>query len=61
MQTSGNTPTSDILGVYVYTVGLGSGQFSYTAAIGLLTNVVNFVLILLVNTISKKTAQVGLF
>lgn len=61
MQTSGNIPTSDILGVYVYTVGLGSGQFSYTAAIGLLVNVINFVMILLVNTISKKTAQVGLF
>ena len=35
LQTSGNIPTSDILGVYVYTVGLGSGQFSYTSAIGL--------------------------
>ena len=61
MQTSGNIPTSDILGVYVYTVGLGSGQFSYTAAIGLFVNVINFAMILLVNTISKKTAQVGLF
>lgn len=61
LQTSGNIPTSDILGVYVYTVGLGSGQFSYTAAIGLFVNVINFVMIILVNTISKKTADVGLF
>ena len=61
MQTSGNIPTSDILGVYVYTVGLGSGQFSYTSAIGLFVNVINFVMIILVNTISKKTADVGLF
>lgn len=61
MQTSGNIPTSDILGVYVYTVGLGSGQFSYTSAIGLFVNVINFAMILLVNMISKKTAQVGLF
>ena len=30
MQTAGNIPTSDIIGVYVYNVGLGSGQFSYT-------------------------------
>lgn len=42
LQTSGNIPTSDILGVYVYTVGLGSGQFSYTSAIGLFVNVINF-------------------
>ena len=61
LQTSGNIPTSDILGVYVYTVGLGSGQFSYTSAIGLFVNVINFVMIILVNTISKKTADVGLF
>lgn len=61
MQTSGNIPTSDILGVYVYNVGLGSGQFSYTAAIGLFVNVINFVMIIMVNTISRKTADVGLF
>ncbi len=61
MQTSGNIPTSDILGVYVYNVGLGQGQFSYTAAIGLFVNVINFVMILTVNTISKKSADIGLF
>lgn len=61
MQTSGNIPTSDIIGVYVYNVGLGSGQFSYTAAIGLFVNIINFVLIIAVNRISKKATNVGLF
>ena len=61
LQTSGNIPTSDIIGVYVYTVGLGQGQFSYTSAIGLFVNVINFAMILLVNTISKKAASVSLF
>ena len=61
LQTAGNTPVSDIIGVYVYTVGLGSGQFSYTAAIGLFVNVINFILILSVNKISKKATDVGLF
>ena len=61
MQTSGNIPTSDIIGVYVYNVGLGSGQFSYTAAIGLFVNVINFVLIITVNKISKMVTDVGLF
>lgn len=61
MQTSGNIPTSDIIGVYVYNVGLGSGQFSYTAAIGLFVNVINFVMIIAVNKISKKVTDVGLF
>lgn len=61
MQTPGNIPTSDIIGVYVYNVGLGSGQFSYTSAIGLFVNIINFVLIISVNKIAKKTTDVGLF
>ena len=61
MQTSGNIPTSDIIGVYVYNVGLGSGQFSYTAAIGLFINIINFIMIMAVNQLSKKTTDVGLF
>lgn len=61
MQTAGNIPTSDIIGVYVYNVGLGSGQFSYTAAIGLFINIINFVLIISVNKIAKKLTNTGLF
>lgn len=61
MQTSGNIPTSDIIGVYVYNIGLGSGQFSYTAAIGLFVNIINFILIISVNKISKRMTDVGLF
>lgn len=61
MQTPGNIPTSDIIGVYVYNVGLGSGQFSYTAAIGLFVNIINFILIISVNKISKKATDTGLF
>lgn len=61
MQTAGNIPTSDIIGVYVYNVGLGTGQFSYTAAIGLFINIINFILIISVNKLSKKVTDVGLF
>lgn len=61
MQTAGNIPTSDIIGVYVYNVGLGSGQFSYTAAIGLFINVINFVIIIAANRLSKRLTNTGLF
>lgn len=61
MQTAGNTPVSDIIGTYVYDVGLGAGQFSYTTAIGLLVNIINFILILTVNKISKSVSEVNLF
>ena len=53
--------TSDIIGTYVYTMGLGSGQFSYTAAIGLFVNVVNFILVLSTNKISARMNGETLF
>ena len=61
MQTSGNMATSDIIGVYVYTMGLGKAQFSYTTAIGLSINVINFATIMLVNWISRKLSNTSLF
>ena len=61
MQTPGNIPTSDIIGVYVYRMGIQSGQFSYVAAIGLFTNVINFLLIITVNWISRRMSETSLF
>ena len=61
MQTSGNMSKSDIIGVYVYQIGIGKAQFSYTTAIGLFINVINFVMIISVNWISKRLNQTGLF
>lgn len=61
MQTPGNMATSDIIGVYVYEMGLSKAQFSYTSAIGLFINVINFVMILSVNWISKRLSETSLF
>ena len=63
LQNSGNLATSDILGVYQYNVGIAGAkaQLSYAAAIGLCVNVINFVMIMLVNFISRKFSDVSLF
>ncbi|MDR1399782.1 MAG: ABC transporter permease subunit [Treponema sp.] len=61
MKTAANSAKSDIIGVYVYEMGLGRAQFSYTAAIGLFTNLINFVTIMAVNFISKKLGETSLF
>ncbi|MDO4386591.1 MAG: ABC transporter permease subunit [Clostridia bacterium] len=61
LQTAGNTATSDVIGVYVYNIGLTQGQFSYTAAIGLFQNVISFVMVAIVNTISKRISSIGMF
>ena len=59
LQTPGNISTSDTLGVYVYTAGLEGAQYSYTTAIGLMMNVINFIILVLVNRIAKKVDENG--
>lgn len=54
MQTSMNIPTSEIISTYVYKVGLQSGDYAYSAAVGLFNMVINVILLLLVNSITKK-------
>lgn len=61
LQTAGNIKKSDIIGVYVYTTGLGKAQYSYTSAIGLCLNVINFAIIVTVNAISRKVSEISLF
>ncbi len=61
LQKPGNMGTSNTIGVYVYTMGLGSGQFSYTAAIGLFQNVISFIMVLTVNQISKRFSSISMF
>ena len=61
MQTPGNMSKSDIIGVYVYMQGLGKAQYSYTAAINLFVNFVNFILIVSVNWIARRVGETSLF
>ena len=42
-------------------MGLKSNQYSYSAAIGLFNNVVNFILLLSVNFIAGKMGDTSLF
>ncbi len=46
--------TADVFGTYIYRLGIEGGQFSYTAAIGLLLSVVNFALVFIANKASDK-------
>jgi len=40
---------------------VGGGQYSYTSAIGLFLNVINFIMIITVNSISKRAGETSLF
>lgn len=61
MQNGMNTSVSEIISTYTYKVGLVSSQFSYSAAIGLCNSIVNCVLLLVANYVSRKLSGSGLW
>ena len=64
LQNNLNKPISDVIATYTYNIGLNSStmpQYSYASAIGLFSNVVNMVLLVTVNAITKKLSGNGLF
>ncbi len=54
LQTDLNKATSDVISVYVYQQGIESAKYSYATAVGLFNTVINLILLLIVNKISKK-------
>ena len=59
LQTTLNKATSDVIAVYVYEQGIVSHQYSYSTAIGLFNTVINIILLVIVNNIAKKAADVS--
>ncbi|MEQ9809315.1 ABC transporter permease [Streptococcus jiangjianxini] len=54
MQTSLNLTASEIISTYVYKVGLVSGDYSYSTAVGLFNSIINMVLLFSVNKIVER-------
>lgn len=61
LQNPLNMEASSVISTFVYQIGIEGQQFSYSAAIGLFNNIVNIILIILANHISKKVADTGLW
>jgi len=61
LQNSMNLQVSDIISTYVYRMGIGKGQFSYTTAVGLFNSMVNIVILTLVNMFAKKVSDTSLW
>lgn len=53
--------TADTISTYVYRRGLQDGKYSFASAVGLMNSVVNFILLIVSDRISKKLGQSGLF
>lgn len=56
-----NKARIEVLDLYVYNIGIGSGQISYSVAAGMLKSLVAFVLFALANTASKKIRGTSVF
>ncbi len=63
LQNSLNLSSSEIIATYSYKVGFvtGGGDFSYSTAIGLFNSVINMLLFVGCNQLSKKAAGTSLF
>lgn len=61
MQNSLNMTSSEIISTYVYKIGLLNQQYSYSTAINLFNSAVNLILLLTVNTISKKLSDTSIW
>ncbi|GHV28776.1 sugar ABC transporter permease [Spirochaetia bacterium] len=61
MQNDLNLGVSEIISTYVYKVGIISNDMSYSAAIGLFNSAVNAVLLITVNSISRKLSDNALW
>ena len=60
LQTDLNKATSDVIAVYVYEQGILNAKYSYSTAVGLFNTVINIILLIIVNTISKKAADIDI-
>ena len=61
LQNDLNRTASSIISTYVYEVGLINSDFGYSTAVGLFNSVINVILLVSANFVSKKLADESLF
>lgn len=61
MQKSINLDVSEVITTYVYKQGLLQAQYSFSSAVGLFNSVVNCLLLLITNTVSRSMGGNSLF
>ncbi|PQP83900.1 sugar ABC transporter permease [Paenibacillus sp. PCH8] len=61
MQNPLNTSASEVISTYVYKVGLIGANFSFSSAVGFFNSIINLILLVIVNGISRKVSQNSLW
>lgn len=61
MYSPGIYETADVIQTYVYRKGILDGEISFSTAVGLFNTSINFLLLVLFNTMSKKIGEASLW
>ena len=63
MQNASNIAVSEVISTYVYKLSFGTGlpNYSYSTAIGLFNSVISFIILIIVNYISRYVSKVSLW
>ena len=61
LYTPSTYKTADVIGTYVYRLGVQGGKFSYTTAVNLFMALIGFLLTLMANKFSNKLTGSGLW
>lgn len=56
-----NREVAEVFDTYVYSVGIQSGQFSYSTAVGLFKSVIGLVLVVTANRLAKRFGEEGVY
>ncbi|MDR2833620.1 MAG: ABC transporter permease subunit [Streptococcaceae bacterium] len=61
MQNPLNQSSSDVISTFVYRAGLLNGQYSFASAVGVFNSVINAMVLILANSITKKFSEHSLW
>lgn len=61
MQNSLNMDGSDIISTFVYRIGILKGDYSFSTAVGLFRTIINFILLFLANTLTRRYSESSLW
>jgi len=53
--------TADVISTFVYRKGLLEANYSYSSAVGLFNSVINFLLLIIANWVSRKVNETSLW
>ncbi|WP_429976007.1 ABC transporter permease [Enterococcus sp. DIV0086] len=61
MQNALNMSSSDVISTFVYRVGLLNGQYSFSAAVGVFNSIINAIILVSANAITRKFSDNSLW